>query len=83
MAVDGRAASVHAIEKSRENADRTKVPSCRQFPAVIAGGFVKASAGEYRFTGVFVVSDISVSKDEAFENHRKAVKPVIENCGSS
>ena len=47
------------------------------------GSLYKASANENQFTGVFIISDITVSNDEAYERYRKAVRPVIENCGGT
>ena len=51
--------------------------------AALFGSFIGASADEHEYSGVFVISDISVSKDAAYENYRKAVKPAIENCGAT
>lgn len=49
----------------------------------LVGWLLNASANEGRFSGVFVISEISVSNDEAYQRYRKAVKPVIENCGGT
>ena len=43
--------------------------------------FIHASADENDSGGVIVISEITVTKDAAYERYRKAVKPVIENCG--
>ncbi len=50
---------------------------------VLSGMPVHASANEDQFSGVFLISDITVSNEEAYERYRKAVKPVIENCGGT
>ena len=50
---------------------------------VLFAVLIQASAEEQRFNGIFVISDITVSNDEAYERYRKAVKPVIENCGGT
>ena len=49
----------------------------------VLGSFIKSSAGESRFSGVFVISDITVSKDEPYQRYRQAVKPLIESCGGT
>ena len=42
-----------------------------------------APANEQRFSGIFIISDITVENDAAYERYRKAVKPVIEGCGGT
>ena len=49
----------------------------------VSGSLIVASASEEQFSGVFIISDITVSNDEAYERYRKAVRPVIENCGGT
>ena len=49
----------------------------------VFGSLIGASASEQEFAGIFVISDITVSNDEAYERYRKAVRPVIENCGGT
>ena len=50
---------------------------------VLSAMSIRASADEDQFSGIFIISDITVSNDEAYERYRKAVKPVIENCGGT
>jgi uncharacterized protein (DUF1330 family) len=50
---------------------------------VLFGSLLKASANEDRFSGIFVISDITVSNDAAYQRYRKAVRPVIESCGGT
>lgn len=47
------------------------------------GSLLKATANQDQFSGIFVISDITVTKDEAFQRYRKAVRPVIESCGGT
>lgn len=47
------------------------------------GSIFVASANEEKFSGVFVISEITVTKDDAYQRNRKAVKPVIEACGGT
>ena len=51
--------------------------------ALLSALYFTASASEERFNGVFLISDITVENDEAYQRYRAAVKPVIENCGGS
>ena len=51
--------------------------------AAIVGSLLSASANDHRYSGIFVISDITVSNDEAYEKYRKAVRPVIEGCGGT
>ena len=51
--------------------------------AAIAGSLLSASANDHRYSGIFVISDITVSNDDAYERYRKAVRPVIEGCGGA
>jgi len=53
--------------------------------AVIAvlGLFMRSSASDNRFSGVFVISDITVTKDEPYQRYWQAVKPLIESCGGT
>ena len=49
----------------------------------LSGSFFVASANEEQFSGVFVISEITVTKDDAYQRYRKAVRPVIEACGGT
>ena len=42
-----------------------------------------ASASEDQFSGIFIISDITVSNDEAYQRYRKKVKAVIESFGGT
>ena len=42
-----------------------------------------ASASEDQFSGIFVISDITVNDDEAYQRYREKVKPVIESFGGT
>ena len=42
-----------------------------------------ASASEEQYSGIFIIADITVSNDEAYQRYRKAVKPVMDNCGGT
>ena len=49
----------------------------------LLGTFFVASANDGQFSGVFVISEITVTKDDAYQQYRKAVRPVIEACGGT
>lgn len=49
----------------------------------LLGSFFVASANEEQFSGVFVIAEITVTKDDAYQRYQKAVRPVIEACGGT
>lgn len=51
--------------------------------ATLFSWFPLVTADEEKFSGVFVISEISVTDDSAYERYRKAVRPVIEKCGGT
>ena len=49
----------------------------------VPGISLVASASDKHFSGVFIIAEITVNKDEAYQRYMKAVEPVIENCGGT
>lgn len=47
------------------------------------GLIIKDSASEEQFSGIFIITDITVHDDEAYQGYSKKVKPVIENLGGT
>jgi len=45
--------------------------------------FSNVSAHAEQFEGVFVISEITVTNEDAYDRYREKVRPVIENCGGT